>query len=102
LRSDYIECKASSGSSITIKGMALNMEAASSGSDIDAKDLLANKVNAAGSSGATISVHPIVSLKAKASSGSNIDYNTTPKSIEKIEFWSKYRQDLTFYLTINN
>jgi hypothetical protein len=25
----------------------------------------------------------IVSLKAKASSGSNIDYNTTPKSIEK-------------------
>jgi hypothetical protein len=30
--------------------MALNMEAtASSGSDIDAKDLLANKVNAAGS-----------------------------------------------------
>jgi hypothetical protein len=53
-------------SSITIKGMALNIEAtASSGSDIDAKDLLANKVNAAGSSGATISVHPIVSLKPK-------------------------------------
>jgi hypothetical protein len=46
--------------------MALNIEAtASSGSDIDAKDLLANKVNAAGSSGATISVHPIVSLKPK-------------------------------------
>jgi hypothetical protein len=66
IESDYIECKASSGSSITIKGMALNMEAtASSGSDIDAKDLLANKVNAAGSSGATISVHPIVSLKPK-------------------------------------
>jgi hypothetical protein len=79
IESDYIECKASSGSSITIKGMALNMRLPSSGSDIDAKDLLANKVNAAGSSGATISVHPIVSLKAKASSGSNIDYNTTPK-----------------------
>jgi hypothetical protein len=48
IESDYIECKASSGSSITIKGMALNIEAtASSGSDIDAKDLLANKVNAA-------------------------------------------------------
>jgi hypothetical protein len=95
IESDYIECKASSGSSITIKGMALNMRLPSSGSDIDAKDLLANKVNAAGSSGATISVHPIVSLKAKASSGSNIDYNTPPKS-KKIEFWSKYRQDLTF------
>jgi archaellin len=77
IESDYIECK-TVGSSITIKGMALNMEAtASSGSDIDAKDLLA-KVNA-GSSGATIS-SSIVSLKAKASSGSNIDYNTTPKS----------------------
>jgi hypothetical protein len=35
------------------------MEATSSGSDIDAKDLLANKVNAAGSSGATISVHQL-------------------------------------------
>jgi hypothetical protein len=81
IESDYIECKASSGSSITIEGMALNMEAtASSGSD---KDLLANEVNAVASSGATISVHPIVSLKAKASSGSNVDYNTTPKSIEK-------------------
>jgi hypothetical protein len=43
----YIECKASSGSSITIEGMALNMETtASSGSDIDAKDLLANEVSA--------------------------------------------------------
>lgn len=84
IESDYIECKASSGSSITIEGMALNMEAtASSGSDIDAKDLLANEVNAVASSGATISVHPIVSLKAKASSGSNVDYNTTPKSLEK-------------------
>jgi uncharacterized membrane protein len=40
IESDYIECKASSGSSITIKGMALNMATASSGSDIDAKDLL--------------------------------------------------------------
>jgi hypothetical protein len=50
--------------------------------------------------GATISVHPIVSLKAKASSGSNIDYNTTQNQSKKIEFWSKYRQDLTFYLTI--
>jgi hypothetical protein len=82
--------------------MALNMEAtASSGSDIDAKDLLANKVNAAGSSGATISVHPIVSLKAKASSGI-LTIILPQNQSKKIEFWSKYRQDLTFYLTINN
>jgi hypothetical protein len=44
IESDYIECKTSSGSSITIKGMALNMEAtASSGSDIDAKDFAITK-----------------------------------------------------------
>jgi hypothetical protein len=84
IKSDQIESKASSGSSITIAGMALNMSAtASSGSEIDAKDLLANEVNAVASSGAAISVHPIVSLKAKASSGSTINYNTIPKSIEK-------------------
>ncbi|CAM2897695.1 head GIN domain-containing protein [Flavobacterium frigoris] len=84
VKSDNISCKSSSGSSINIEGMALSLETtASSGSDIDAKDLLANEVNATASSGATISVHPIVSLTAKASSGSNVDYNTTPKSIEK-------------------
>jgi hypothetical protein len=84
IESDNIECKASSGSSMTIEGMALNLETtASSASAIDASDLLANEVSAKASSGATINVHPIVRLKAKASSGSNIDYNTTPKSIEK-------------------
>jgi uncharacterized membrane protein len=40
IESDYIECKASSGSSITIKGMALNIRLLLLGSDIDAKDLL--------------------------------------------------------------
>jgi hypothetical protein len=84
IESDNIECKASSGSSITIDGMALNLgTTASSGSEIDANDLLANEVTATASSGATITIHPIVRLKAKASSGSSIDYNTTPKSIEK-------------------
>lgn len=84
VKSDNISCKSSSGSSINIEGLALNLEVtASSGSDIDANDLLANEVSAVASSGATISVHPIVSLKAKASSGSDINYNSTPKSIEK-------------------
>jgi hypothetical protein len=80
IESDYIECKASSGSSITIKGMALNMEATVS--DIDAKDLLANS-KCCRIKRATISVHPIVSLKAKASSGSNIDYNTPQNQSKK-------------------
>jgi hypothetical protein len=84
ITSDNIDCKSSSGSSISIEGMALSLKTtASSGSDINANDLLANEVNAVASSGATINVHPIVSLKAKASSGSNINYNTTPKTVEK-------------------
>jgi hypothetical protein len=84
IESDYIACKTSSGSSITIEGMALRLKVtASSGSTVDAHDLLANEVDATTSSGANISVHPIVSLKAKASSGSAIDYNTIPKSLEK-------------------
>ncbi|NGY37564.1 DUF2807 domain-containing protein [Flavobacterium sp. XN-5] len=84
IASDNIDCKSSSGSSISIEGMALRLKTtASSGSDINANDLLANEVNAVASSGATINVHPIVSLKAKASSGSNINYNTTPKTVEK-------------------
>jgi hypothetical protein len=60
IESDYIECKASSGSSITIKGMALISRLLLLAEVILTQDLLANKVNAAGSSGATISVHPIV------------------------------------------
>jgi hypothetical protein len=40
IESDYIECKASSGSSITIEGMALNRATASSGSDIERTYLL--------------------------------------------------------------
>jgi hypothetical protein len=56
---------------------------------------LANKVNAADQAEQQLAFINC-KFKAKASSGSNIDYNTTPKSIEKIEFWSKYRQDLTF------
>jgi hypothetical protein len=84
IKSDNIVCKSSSGSSITIEGMALNFEAyASSGSEIDAADLLSNDVIAKSSSGSSIRVHPIVTLNAKASSGSTISYKNTPKSIEK-------------------
>lgn len=84
IESDEVNCKASSGSTITIEGLALHLEAvASSGSNIDGDKLLANDVIAKSSSGSSIQVHPIVSLKAKASSGSSITYNNTPHSIEK-------------------
>lgn len=81
---DTIICDASSGSAINISGKALKLEtSSSSGSDINAKDLLANEVIADASSGSSIKVHPIVSLHAEASSGGDINYNTHPKSIQK-------------------
>lgn len=84
IESDIINAKSSSGSSLKIKGLALQFEiSASSGSTIDAEELLANEIFAESSSGASVSVHPIVSLKADASSGSSIHYNSAPKTIEK-------------------
>jgi hypothetical protein len=83
---ETIQLTANSGSNQTIKGKTLHLEtSASSGSEIDTAELLANDVTASTSSGASILVHPIVSLKAKASSGGTIHYNTTPKSIQKEE-----------------
>lgn len=84
LESDIMSANSSSGSSIKLKGLILRGEAtASSGSTIDATDLLANEVHAQASSGASINIHPIVSLDAKASSGGSISYNKVPKSIQK-------------------
>jgi hypothetical protein len=84
VESDNINCNSGSGSNINIKGKALKITtSASSGATIDAQKLLANEVHADVSSGGTINVHPIVSLKAEASSGGNINYDTTPKIIEK-------------------
>ena len=86
LEIDNIFCEASSGSTLSIKGKALQLKSsASSGSSIIAKDLLVNNVIAQSSSGSSIVVHPIVSLNAKSSSGSSIDYNGSPKTVVKEE-----------------
>lgn len=86
LEADKIALEASSGSTLKAEGIALDITTdSSSGSSIEAQNLLANNVNAQSSSGSSTTVHPIVSLKAKASSGSSIDYNNTPKQIEKEE-----------------
>ncbi|MBW4361712.1 head GIN domain-containing protein [Flavobacterium taihuense] len=86
LEYEKIQLSSSSASNQTIKGKAMQLEtSASSGSVIDADELLANDVTADSSSGGSISVHPIVSLNAKASSGGNIAYNNPPKSIKKEE-----------------
>ncbi|MDR7208763.1 head GIN domain-containing protein [Flavobacterium piscis] len=82
--SDVVICKASSGSTINIEGKALKLKTdASSGSTIDAKNLKANEIDSDASSGASTNIHPIISLKAEASSGASINYEGSPKTIEK-------------------
>jgi hypothetical protein len=82
--SDSVILTASSGSTINVEGKALKLKTdASSGSTIDAKKLIANDIDADASSGASISIHPKVSLKAEASSGANINYEESPKSLER-------------------
>ncbi|MBC5841319.1 DUF2807 domain-containing protein [Flavobacterium sp. F-380] len=84
LEYDRVNAKASSASTIVMYGLALDLNAnSSSGSEIEADDLLSNEVIAAASSGASIKTHPIVRLKAKASSGGSIEYSKTPKSMER-------------------
>jgi hypothetical protein len=84
LEYDRINAKASSASTIVMYGLALDLATtASSGSEIEANDLLSNEVSAAASSGASIKIHPIVNLKAKASSGGSVLFAKTPKSIER-------------------
>ncbi|QSB28096.1 head GIN domain-containing protein [Flavobacterium sp. CLA17] len=84
LESDNITVDTGSGSSVRVEGKALKIStSASSGSTINAQKLLANDVTAEASSGANVSVHPIVSLKAQANSGGSINYDNTPKTIEK-------------------
>lgn len=84
VESDNISCDSGSGSSMNISGKALKIKtSASSGASINAEKLLANEVDAEASSGGTVNVHPIVHLKAQASSGGNINYDNTPKTIEK-------------------
>ncbi|MFB9108125.1 head GIN domain-containing protein [Flavobacterium gyeonganense] len=86
IESDNISFESGSGSTINVQGKALKIKtSASSGSSINAEKLLANEVEAEASSGASISVHPILRLKADASSGASINYDSSPKTIEKSE-----------------
>jgi Putative auto-transporter adhesin, head GIN domain len=86
VESERVALESSSGSDLTVKGKAIDVTTtSSSGSDINAKDLLANNINAQSSSGSDTDVHPLVYLNAKASSGSSIDYHSKPKRISKQE-----------------
>ena len=84
IESDNITCDSDSGSSIRLEGKALKMQAsASSGGSVSARKLLVNEIHAEASSGGDVNVHPIVNLKASASSGGTVNYDITPKTIEK-------------------
>ncbi|HSD06310.1 head GIN domain-containing protein [Flavobacterium sp.] len=86
LEYENIQLNSSSASNQTIDGKAIRLEtSSSSGSVLNAGELLVNEVIADASSGSSTTVSPIVSLKAEASSGGNISYNKTPKSIQKEE-----------------
>lgn len=83
IEADKVICEAAGGSQITISGKALSLEtSSSSGSSIDATELLANEVTAQANSGSSTDVHPIVSLDAKATSGSSVGYHSIPKKIK--------------------
>lgn len=86
VESDTISLETSSGSEQNIKGKALKLYAtSSSGSTIDADEVIANDVAAQSTSGSSIDVNPIVSLDGKASSGSSIHYKNNPKKVNKEE-----------------
>lgn len=84
LEADNVTAESSSGSSMQLRGKVLKLDTStSSGSVLDAQELLANDVISDASSGSNTDVHPLVSLKAEASSGSNISYHNEPKVISK-------------------
>lgn len=86
LEIDNITCESTSGSTLKIRGKALQLNtASSSGSSIEAQELLANDVISQSTSGSSTNVNPLVSLNAKSSSGSSIDFKGSPKTVIKEE-----------------
>ena len=84
IEADKAYCESSSGSQIIVKGKSISLEtSSSSGSSIDAKELLSNDIIADASSGSSINLYPLRSLTAEASSGSNIIYYNSPKKLDK-------------------
>lgn len=84
VEADNVSLETESAGSIKVSGKALKLEtSSSSGSELDAKKLMANEVISQSNSGSSTSVYPIVSLDANASSGSSITYYKTPKSVTR-------------------
>lgn len=86
LESEKIICGSESASSIVLKGKVNSLQTnSSSGSSINAGELLANNIKSEASSGSTQSLHPLMNLDAKASSGGTISYKNNPENLKKSE-----------------
>lgn len=84
VEADNLSLQTESSGSIIATGKALKLKtSSSSGSELDAKALMANDVISESDSGSSTNVYPILSLDAHASSGSSITYHKMPKSISK-------------------
>ena len=80
LTCESIQCKATSGSDLTLKGKANSaLYEASSGSDIKGSDFIIARLECSASSGSDIYTHVTDYLKASASGGSDIHYKGNPK-----------------------
>jgi len=79
-----LSCESSSGSDIRLTGKAVNFTASSSsGSDIKAQELEAENCSASASSGSDIKVHVTGEFQGSASSGSDIQFQGSPKVVNK-------------------
>ncbi len=84
LNATEVICSTSSGADVKLTGTTESFSgSASSGSHIDADDLLSKTSKAKVSSGAGISLHASEELNAKASSGGSISYKGNPTVLNK-------------------
>jgi hypothetical protein len=83
VEADQLQCATSSGSNATLTGKSLSAKfSGSSGSTIQALNLMSNRVQAKASSGSTVKVYALSELYAEASSGASIRYRGAPRTIK--------------------
>ncbi|KQU92975.1 head GIN domain-containing protein [Devosia sp. Root105] len=79
-----IDLDASSGAGLKVEGTCVDGKAnASSGSDLDAEDLLCATMDANASSGSDLEVYASKSIKANASSGSDLSIYGNPAEVDQ-------------------
>ena len=78
-----VSIKTSSGSDASVSGRCVAVRASSSsGSDLEARDLICQEGEADASSGSDISIHATTKVDARASSGADIDVYGGPTDVD--------------------